>query len=346
MAHGDGRGPVRPELGHDAAVDAALVTREAAVPVAVHRLAATDDAVHFRWSEGLPPVLTVEPGDRVVVETRTGDDGQVTPGMGPDVLDAFDFSRLHALTGPIAVRGARPGDWLAIHVEEIVTGPWGFILQRPGGGLLRGFDPYLRFLDLDGVDVIRFAAGVTIPIRPFLGVMGVAPLGPDVRTIEPGRHGGNIDCRELTAGSTLYLPVQVPDAMFSCGDGHAAQGDGEVCVTAVECALTASLRFDLVRPRLELTDPIAETDEGWMTIGAAPTVEMAAAAAVAAMVDLLAATGPMTHADAYALCSAAVDVRINQLVNGGMCGVRAVLPREVLDLATSAVMAGAADRPS
>ncbi|HET9456874.1 MAG TPA: acetamidase/formamidase family protein [Candidatus Limnocylindrales bacterium] len=306
--------------------------------VAVHRLAATDNAVHFAWSGGLPPALTVEPGDRVVVETRTGDDGQLAPGMGPDALDTFDFSRLHALTGPIAVRGARPGDWLAVHVEEIATGPWGFILQRPGAGVLRGFDPYLRFLDLEGVDAIRFGAGVTIPIRPFLGVMGVAPSGADVRTIEPGRHGGNIDCRELTAGSTLYLPIQVPDALFSCGDGHAAQGDGEVCVTAVECALTARLRFDLVQPRLQLADPIAETAEGWITIGAAPTVEEAAAAAVAAMVELLAATGSMTRADAYALCSAAVDVRINQLVNGGMCGVRAVLRRDVMALATGAVM--------
>ena len=312
------------------------------MPATLHHLGATDDAVHYKWSRALSPVLTIDPGDRVIVETRTGDDGQLVPGLGPEALEGLDFARLHALTGPIAVRGARPGDWLAIQVEEITTGPWGFILQRPAAGLLRGFDPYLRFLDLAGVDAIAFAPRINIPIRPFLGVMGLAPSGEDVRTIEPGSHGGNLDCRELTVGSTLYLPIQVPDALFSCGDGHAAQGDGEVCVTAVECALTTSLAFDVVTPRIAVNDPIAETAEGWLTIAAAPTVEEAAATAIASMVELLATAASMSRADAYALCSAAVDVRINQLVNGGMRGVRAVLPREVFDIPASSLVGDAA----
>jgi acetamidase/formamidase len=338
MAHGHGGGALQPELGDPTSTGVAMAGQAPATG-AVHRLAATDDAVHFAWSRDRPAVLTIEPGDAVVIETRTGEDGQLVPGQGPEALAGFDFGRLHALTGPIAVRGAAPGDWLAIEVESISTGPWGFILQRPAAGVLRGYEPYLRFFDLQGIEAIPFGPLAAIPIRPFLGVMGVAPAGPDVRTIEPGRHGGNIDCRELTVGSILYLPIQVAGGLFSCGDGHAAQGDGEVCVTAVECALTSRLRFGLVRPRVPLIDPIAQTPEGWLTIGAAPTVEEAAASAVAAMVEVIAGVAAMSRADAYALCSAAVDVRINQLVNGGMRGVRAVLPRAVLPLTTDALMA-------
>jgi acetamidase/formamidase len=305
-----------------------------------HRLAAEDGAIHYRWSAELPPVLVVEPGETVIVETRTGDDGQLRPGAHTDAVVDLDFSRLHALTGPIAIRGARPGEALAVRIEEISTAQWGFVMARPGAGVLRGFPPYLRFVELDQArGHAMFAPGVGIPIRPFLGIMGVAPRQGELRTIEPGDHGGNLDCRELGVGATLYVQVQVPGANFSCGDGHAAQGDGEVCVTAIECGLTTRLRLELYRPLVSLRGPLAETGEGWLTLAAAPTVEEATAAALTAMIELITTATDLSRSDAYALCSVAVDVRINQLVNGRMRGVRAVLPRKVLAIDREAIFA-------
>jgi acetamidase/formamidase len=168
-----------------------------------------------------------------------------------------------------------------------------------------------------------------VPLAPFLGVMGVAPAAGPCSTIEPGLHGGNLDCRDAIAGTVLRLPIQVAGALFSCGDGHAAQGDGEVCVTALECALTARLRFELERGRA-LPGPLLETPDAWMTLASAPTVEDAARAAVEAMLALICERTSLDRAAAYALASLAVDVRINQLVNGTQMGVRAVLAKSVL----------------
>jgi acetamidase/formamidase len=293
--------------------------------------------VHYRWDAALPPIAEVDPGTVLTIETRSGEDDQLRLGDGPDAVDRLDFSRLHALTGPILVRGAVPGQLLVVRVESFDLGPSGFVLQRAGAGLLRGFPTYLRWVDLDAAaGLARFAPGIDIPLAPFLGVMGVAPAGPPVRTIEPGPHGGNLDCRDLGAGATLYLPIQVPGALFSCGDAHAAQGDGEVCVTAIETALRVRLQLDLLVPATLLADPVAETPDAWMTLSAAATVEEAAARAVEAMIGLIAGSGAvagstrLSRADAYALVSAAGDVRINQLVNGDRFGVRVVLPKAIL----------------
>jgi acetamidase/formamidase len=289
--------------------------------------------VHYRWDATLRPIVEVDPGTTLTIETRSGEDGQLRPGDGPEAVDRLDFGRLHALTGPVLVRRALPGQLLAVRIEGFELGPSGFLLQRPGAGLLRGFPTYLRFVDLDAAaGVARFAPSIDIPLSPFLGVMGVAPAGPPVRTIEPGPHGGNLDCRDLGAGTTLYLPIQVPGALFSCGDAHAAQGDGEVCVTAIETALRARLRLDLLVPALPLAEPVAETPDAWMTLSAAATIEEAAARAVEAMIGLIAGGTDLTRSDAYALISAAGDVRINQLVNGDRFGVRVVLPKAVLPM--------------
>jgi acetamidase/formamidase len=301
-------------------------------------LEAVDANVHYRWDSRLRPVLEIDPGTTVRIETRTGDDGQLAPGDGPDAVERLDFTRLHALTGPIAVRGAEPGDLLSVRVDALEVPAWGFILQRPGAGLLRGFPTYLRFVDLDAAGgLARFAPGIEIPLSPFLGIMGVAPAGEVRRTIEPGPHGGNLDCRELGTGSTVYLPVQVPGALFSCGDGHAAQGDGEVCVTAIECSLVASLTLGLSRPGFRLRNPVAETHEAWMTLASGRTVEEAASAALEDMLGLLGQLAGLSRADAYALASAAADLRINQLVNGEAVGVRAVLPKSVVPFDPAAI---------
>ena len=289
--------------------------------------------VHYRWDAALPPIAEVDPGTLVGIETRSGEDDQLRPGDGPDAVDRLDFGRLHALTGPILVRGALPGQLLEVRIESFDLGPYGFLLQRPGAGLLRGFPTDLRWVDLDAsAGVARFAPGIDIPLAPFLGVMGVAPEGPPVRTIEPGPHGGNLDCRDLGAGATLYLPIQVPGALFSCGDAHAAQGDGEVCVTGIETALRARLQLDLLVPDMPLDDPVAETPDAWMTLSAAATIEEAAARAVEAMIGLVARFTELTRGDAYALISAAGDVRINQLVNGDRFGVRVMLPKSILPM--------------
>jgi acetamidase/formamidase len=296
--------------------------------MARHRLTAADESIHYAWDARLAPVLEIDSGDEVVVETRSGEDDQLQPGDSPDAIDRFDRDRLHALSGPIGIRGAEPGALLAVRMLELTPGPWGFLMQRPGGGLIRGFDPYLRFFDLTG-RVVELARGVQVPIRPFLGVMGVASAVGSLPTEPPGDHGGNLDCADLVAGTTLYLPVQVPGALFSCGDGHAAQGDGEVCVTAVECKMTSRLRFDVL-PGDGTRRPRAETPSAYMTMGSGPTVEDAARQALDDMLTLICRLTDLDRADAYALAGMAVDIRINQVVNEPMMGVRAVLPKAVV----------------
>lgn len=288
-----------------------------------------DRNVHFQWDASLPPVLTVDSGSEVVVETRSGEDGQFRPDSTPADVAAMDMRRLHALSGPIFVRGAEPGDTLAVEVLQISTADWGFTMQRPGAGFLLGFPDYFRAYRLaDGFAQLG-ASNIRIPLRPFLGVMGIAPANGVLSTIPPGPHGGNLDCRDLVAGSTLYLPVFVSGALFSCGDGHAAQGDGEVCVTAIECAVTAHLRLSVLKGGIPLTSPRAETTDTYMCLSAAPTFEEAARVCLEDMLLLISEHTGLTRADAYALASAAVDLRINQVVNRTV-GVRAVLPKAIL----------------
>lgn len=296
----------------------------------LHRLERSDSRViHSRWDPAIRPVLTVAPGDEVIVECRAGDDGQLRrDGTSADV-DAMDRSRLHALTGPIEVAGARPGDVLAVHVLEFGLPEWGFTMIRPGAGVLDAEPSWFRVFDID-VERGRalVAPGIELAVAPFLGVMGVAPADGPRSTIAPDVYGGNLDCREAGVGSILRLPVQVPGALFSCGDGHAVQGDGEVCVTALECALTARLRFELETG--PATGPTLETPTAWMTLAAAPSVEQATRVALEAMLSLIQARTALDRATAYALASLCVDIRINQLVNRPHVGVRAVLAKDVL----------------
>lgn len=296
--------------------------------MAVHRLSRDQANIHYRWDGSLPPALTVESGDEVIIETRSGEDDQVRPVDGADKLAEIDMSRLHALSGPIEVLGARPGHILVIHILEIKTGDWGFIMQRPGAGLIRGFEPYLRTFDLSR-GTVEFAPGVQVELHPFLGVMGVAPANGPQSTRPPGDHGGNLDCAQLVAGTTLHLPVYHPGALFSCGDGHAAQGDGEVCVTAIECQLDVRLRFELLEGA-PIARPRLETRTELMTMGAGRTLEAAARQALEDMLDLIVAVTGMSRPDAYALASAAVDLRVNQVVNEPMMGMRAVVSKAVL----------------
>lgn len=299
--------------------------------MATHRLARSESRfVHYDWDPDRPPVLEIEPGDEVVVETRSGEDGQLGPDSGTADLARVDWRRLHALTGPVAVRGAEPGDVLAVDILDLVPDRWGFVMHRPGAGVLDSQASYLRGceIDVDG-GVARFGPDLALALHPMLGVMGVAPTTP-TSTRFPGRHGGNLDCRRLTTGCTLFLPVQVPGALFSCGDGHALQGDGEVCVTGLETAMTARLRFRLQR-RDDWQLPRAEDGRALAVLGSGTTFEAAATEAVGGMVGALTVLFGIPEPAAYALASLVVDVEVNQLVNRRgdrpVPGARASLPK-------------------
>ena len=205
-------------------------------------------------SPGTPshePVISVDSGDTVVVHTRDVSDNQVGPDSDVSAIEAMNWDRVYPLAGPIAVEGAEPGDTLAIEVLDLHTEGWGWTAILPGLGLLADDfpDAYLRIFDISNGAVAELGPA-TIPLDPFLGTMGVCPAGASAQPVmPPGTFGGNMDTRQLHQGTTLYLPVQVPGALFSTGDAHGCQGDGEVCVTGLEAPMYASLRFTLEKGR-------------------------------------------------------------------------------------------------
>src|SRR4051794_2412373 len=210
------------------------------------------DQVHYTWDAGNAPVLTVADGDTVVFETRDVSDNQINPGADASIIAGLDWDRVYPLAGPVAVEGAVPGDVLAVDILDIHTRGWGWTAILPGLGLLsEDFpDPYLRVFDLTHGDVVYFRDDVVIPLDPFFGTMGVCPAGASAQPVmPPGPFGGNLDTRQLTAGTTLYLPVQVDGGRFSCGDAHGCQGDGEICVTGLEAPMYAALRFRVEKGR-------------------------------------------------------------------------------------------------
>ena len=299
------------------------------------------DEVHFTWDAGNAPVLTVDSGDTVVVHTRDVSDNQITPDSTVDVIAGLDWDRVYPLAGPIAVNGAQPGDTLAIEVLDLHTQGWGWTAILPGLGLLSvDFpDPYLRIFDLTAGDVTHLRDDIAIPIEPFMGTMGVCPAGASAQPVmPPGRFGGNLDTRQLTRGTTLYLPIEVDGALFSCGDAHGAQGDGEVCVTGLESPMYGALRFTLHKdrpipaPQYLTSGPLAPrvaAGPWYGTTGVGPDLFVGAQEAVRAMVDHLAAEHGLSPEDAYLLCSLCVDLRISEIVDAGQYVVSALLPLQV-----------------
>jgi acetamidase/formamidase len=287
------------------------------------------DAPHGCFSRELAPALTVDPGDTVVF--RTLDSGW---GLEPYAGGAYKPRRElerehagHALTGPVAIRGARPGMTLQIEIGEIAPGAWGFC---NAGGWDGAHNRRLGIVGDGVVHAYTFADGTatshlgrTVPLRPFLGVMGMPPDEPGIHsTIPPRATGGNLDCRDLVTGSTLYLPIAVAGALFSCGDGHAAQGDGEVSGTAIECPLErAELTFRL--SELAIDGPLARTAEGWVTFGLDADLNAAAQQALEAMLALIRRELGLSRRDALAVASIEADLRITQIVNE-VQGVHAV----------------------
>lgn len=296
-----------------------------------HRLAT--DKFHYRWDPQLSPVLEIESGDSVTIDVPILTEDQLLPGASPRAILDLDWARIHALVGPISIAGARKGDTLEIGIKELEPGPWGVSWIDPSYGLLRDeFDvPAIRFFDLiHNAPNVQFESGLRLPLAPFLGVMGVAPENGPITTFAPGSFGGNLDCKELTAGSRLFLPVFVEGARFSIGDGHALQGDGEMC-SAIECAMTAHLDFHLHK-RKTISAPRAETDSVVMTMGHGRSLEEAARHAAQEMVEYLGEALALSPPDAYVLCSLAGDLRVNQVVNGNpvVYGARVEVRKEIL----------------
>jgi acetamidase/formamidase len=300
------------------------------------------DRVHFTWDVENEPVITIADGDTVVVHTRDVSDNQFTPDSTADVIASLDWDRVYPLAGPIAVEGAQPGHTLGIEIVDLHTQGWGWTAILPGFGLLADdfTEPYLRIFDLTGGDFTHLRDDVAIPIAPFFGTMGVCPAGASGRPVmPPGNFGGNLDTRQLVRGTTLYLPVEVEGALFSCGDAHAAQGDGEVCVTGIESPMYGVLRFTLHEDR-SIPAPQYRTAPGpltpqvndagfYGTTGVGPDLYAAAQAAVRAMIDYLGETYDLSREDAYVLSSLCVDLKISEIVDAGEYVVSAVLPLAV-----------------
>ncbi len=316
-----------------------------------HRIEATPQTV--RWGgfdASFPPVATVAAGDTVVLECVSGGPEQIPPRDGPfaippKLLAIHDAGvpRLgpHIITGPVAVQGAMPGDVLKVTIEKIELGAdWGFCGFRPLFGTLPEDFPYRRVLHIP-VDraartcTVPMGPGIKLGLAPFFGVMGVAPP-PEwgmISTKEPRAHGGNLDNKELGEGAVLYLPVHAEGALFSAGDGHGVQGDGEVCINALEICLTGTFRLELEKgggardPLLRF--PRAETATHFISMGLNEDLDLAMKQALREMIAFIVSRSNLSAADAYQLCSLAVDFRVTQTVNGEK-GVHGMLRKGLL----------------
>ncbi|MBO3459607.1 acetamidase/formamidase family protein [Aetokthonos hydrillicola Thurmond2011] len=312
-----------------------------------HILKATRETVHLGgFSNTLEPAITVDSGDTVDVETYTGYylyDQAPPEFFTPEFLDICQNLPIerkiaqgpHLLTGPIYVRGAEPGDVLEVKLMDIKPSvPVGFNAIRKGWGALPDqFDqPALRFIPLDlenNIALVPIGGGIKIPIKPFFGILGVATPETSRNSIPPGYYGGNIDNRQLLAGSKIFLPIFVPGALFSIGDGHSAQGDGEVNVTAIETSMNGTIELK-IRKDIQLTTPIAETATDIITMGFGQTLDAALEMALKNMIDFLERFLDLSPEDSYVLCSLAVNFHITQVVNSPQKGVHGMLPKVIL----------------
>jgi len=308
----------------------------------VHTLKASPQTVHTGFFDAaIPPVLKIESGDTVVLSTMMLMDGQLRGGMTLEELlakrQAYTDRKMgsHTLTGPIFIDGAEPGDGLEVRIKKLVPADCGVNYHYPArmnvGGLAEDF-PNGQFktlqLDIQKMET-TFAPGVVISLRPFMGVMGVAPKpGENRPAAVPDYFGGNIDNKEMVAGTSLYLPVNVKGALFSTGDAHAVQGDGEVNVTAIETAMEEAVFQFVVRKDMKLERPMGETPTHWITMGFHQDLNEAVKIALRDAIQFISRTKGMTPDDAYSLSSLAVDLRVTQIVDGNK-GIHAMIPKNI-----------------
>jgi len=300
--------------------------------------------VHWgHFDAALTPVATINPGETITITSVSG-----APDALPTQADMTVRPQLtaihaavkpeigpHILTGPVAIKGAMPGDALRVEILDVqLADDWGYNLFKAGFGTLPDDFPYDR-LAHHGIDrakgVVHTSWGMALPAHPFFGVMGAAPAPSvgRVSSVMPSTFGGNIDNKELGAGAVLYLPVAVEGGLFSCGDGHATQGDGEVCLTAVETGLTGTFKIDLVKGA-NLEAPYAETKTHLIAMAFDEDLDEAARVALRRMIALVVARTTLSADDAYMLCSLAGDMHVTQLVNRSK-GIHVMMPFALLD---------------
>ena len=300
---------------------------------------------HFGWDNSNPPVLTVAPGDSIDFETVDASGGQLNTESSVADVAALDFAKVNPVTGPVIIDGAEPGDALKVTIESFVPSGWGWTAIIPGFGLLADqfTEPALHIwtYDAKGLAPAAYGPGGAVPLKPFCGTIGLAPGEAGLHSIVPPRRvGGNMDIRDLCAGTELYLPVEVAGALFSVGDTHAAQGDGEVCGTAIESPMNLALTFDLVKgaelrfPRYETSGPVSRHFDGkgyHVTTGIGSDLMQGAKDAVSGMIDLLGALHGLAAPEAYMLCSACADLRISEIVDQPNWVVSLYFPKIVFD---------------
>jgi acetamidase/formamidase len=300
---------------------------------------------HMGWDNALPPVLRIEPGESVEFEVFEASGGQLSPASTVADVGTMDFGRINPVTGPVFIEGAEPGDVLKVTLQSFKPSGWGWTANIPGFGLLADEfkDPALNIWHYDPTTMAPSLFGTwgRVPLKPFTGTIGVAPAERGPHSIVPPRRvGGNMDVRDLAAGTELYLPVEVAGALFSVGDTHAAQGDGEVCGTAIESPMSVALQFELIKqtplafPRFTTPGPVSRhlDAKGYeVTTGIGPDLMEAARAALRSMIDLLCRTQGMPAVQAYMLCSVCGDLRISEIVDMPNWVVSFYFPRVVFD---------------
>ena len=296
------------------------------------------------WDCTIPPALHIAPGDTVEFECIDATSGQLTPSSTVKDLETLDFSLINPISGPVFVDGAEPGDALKVTLLGFSPSGWAWTAIVPNFGLLqKDFpSPSLRTWDYDKSfsKPAVFSSFAKVPLKPFCGTIGVAPAEGTLPTLPPHASGGNMDVRDITVGVELFLPVQVPGALFSIGDPHAAQGDGEVCGCAIESPMGVAVKFDLVKnenlkfPRFRTPGPVTRhlDAKGYdVTTGIGPDLMIASQDAVRGMIDLLGREQHMSAEDAYMLCSVCADMRISEIVDQPNWVVSCYLPRVVFD---------------
>jgi acetamidase/formamidase len=298
---------------------------------------------HFGWSRDFPPALRAKPGETIHFECRDSSGGQLGPESSVDSIAALDFGRINPVTGPVYVEGAELGDALKVTLRKFVPSGIGWTANIPGFGLLADQfkDPALHLWTYDRTTMAPALYGPKgrVPLKPFAGTIGVAPAEPGLHSVVPPRRvGGNLDIRDLTEGVTLYLPVEVEGALFSIGDTHAAQGDGEVCGTAIESRMDVEATLDLVKdarlqtPRFTTPGPVTRHLDGAgyeATTGIGADLMTAARESVMRMIDLLGADHGLSAIDAYLLVSVCGDLRISEIVDRPNWVVSFYFPRIV-----------------
>jgi acetamidase/formamidase len=300
---------------------------------------------HFGWARAQPPALTIAPGESVEFHPMEASGGQITPSSTAADIARLDFDKVNPVVGPVFIDGAEPGDAIKVTLIDFEPSGWGWTAIIPGFGLLA--DQFAEAaLNIwtyatDPLGAAMSAAAARIPLKPFCGTMGLAPAEPGRHSVVPPRRvGGNMDVRDLSAGSELYLPVEVTGGLFSLGDTHAAQGDGEVCGTAIESPMSVRVRLELVKdaqlrfPRFVTAGPVTRhlDAKGYdVTTGIGPDLMEGARAAVSGMIELLCRRHRMSAADAYMLCSVCADLRVSEIVDAPNWIVSLYFPRVVFE---------------